>query len=330
MDFIAVDFETPNNRNDSVCSMGITLVKNGEIVFNDNLLVNPEAEFSSYNTAVHGITEKHVEGAPNFQEVWEKYKKYFNHYPIVMHGADFDTSVLYKAAYKYGIELPPMDFYCTQKLCEANYQMGKYKLQCVCDCFGIELENHNSGSDSLCAAKVMLHLLDDENTNIRVHMTADEFAEKAEAYARKQNQEKKKPRRGGTTLSFNMKTGEIAINGEVTSKVELPKTPEYEKPDCEYSDCEIVIEGNRFALTGDFGTLSREEAKTFIEQNGGKVTGSVSKKTNYVIVGTEDKAVVGADGKSRKIEQAEELIKAGIDIKIVEAERFVDYVKNKN
>ncbi|TDI77670.1 MAG: NAD-dependent DNA ligase LigA [Betaproteobacteria bacterium] len=58
----------------------------------------------------------------------------------------------------------------------------------------------------------------------------------------------------------------------------------------------IGISGKIFVLTGTFPNLSREEATEKIENLGGKVTGSVSKKTNYVIAGTDaggkyDKAV---------------------------------------
>lgn len=45
--------------------------------------------------------------------------------------------------------------------------------------------------------------------------------------------------------------------------------------------------GKTFVLTGTLPTLTREAAKEIIEQAGGKVTGSVSKKTDYVIVGAE-------------------------------------------
>ena len=46
-----------------------------------------------------------------------------------------------------------------------------------------------------------------------------------------------------------------------------------------------VLEGQTFVLTGTLPTLTRDEATALIEANGGKVTGSVSKKTSYVLVG---------------------------------------------
>ncbi len=45
--------------------------------------------------------------------------------------------------------------------------------------------------------------------------------------------------------------------------------------------------GKTFVLTGTLPTLPREEAKAMIEAAGGKVSGSVSKKTGYVVVGAE-------------------------------------------
>jgi DNA ligase (NAD+) len=48
-----------------------------------------------------------------------------------------------------------------------------------------------------------------------------------------------------------------------------------------------MLEGKTFVLTGTLPTLSRDDATRLIEELGGKVSGSVSKKTSYVVAGEE-------------------------------------------
>ena len=55
----------------------------------------------------------------------------------------------------------------------------------------------------------------------------------------------------------------------------------------EASDAPRPLLGKTLVLTGTLPTLSRDEAKELIEAAGGKVSGSVSKKTHYVIAGEE-------------------------------------------
>jgi DNA ligase (NAD+) len=69
------------------------------------------------------------------------------------------------------------------------------------------------------------------------------------------------------------------------------------------------LAGKTFVLTGTLTRYTRDEAKTMIEGAGGKVTGSVSKKTDYV--------VAGADAGS-KLDKAKELGVAVIDEKEME------------
>ncbi len=47
------------------------------------------------------------------------------------------------------------------------------------------------------------------------------------------------------------------------------------------------LAGKTFVLTGTFPTLKREDAKALLEAAGAKVAGSVSKKTDYVVAGTD-------------------------------------------
>ena len=51
------------------------------------------------------------------------------------------------------------------------------------------------------------------------------------------------------------------------------------------SGAEAIFDGMTFVITGTLPTMKRDEAKTLIESKGGKVAGSVSKKTTYLLAG---------------------------------------------
>jgi DNA ligase (NAD+) len=70
------------------------------------------------------------------------------------------------------------------------------------------------------------------------------------------------------------------------------------KMDAEKRVTTTQLEGLTFVLTGTLPTLTREAAKERIEAAGGKVSGSVSKKTSYVVAGEEA---------GSKLEKAEQL-----------------------
>jgi DNA ligase (NAD+) len=67
--------------------------------------------------------------------------------------------------------------------------------------------------------------------------------------------------------------------------------------------------GKTFVLTGTLSTMTRDEAKERIEERGGKTTGSVSKKTDYVVAGVEA---------GSKLDKANEL-----GVKVLDEEAFV-------
>jgi len=70
------------------------------------------------------------------------------------------------------------------------------------------------------------------------------------------------------------------------------------------------LEGQVIVLTGTLPTLSREDARALIESNGGKVSSSVSKKTSWVLAGSDA---------GTKLEKAQEL-----GVRIVNEDEFKD------
>jgi DNA ligase (NAD+) len=75
-----------------------------------------------------------------------------------------------------------------------------------------------------------------------------------------------------------------------------------------------LLVGKTFVLTGTLPTLSRDDARAMIEAAGGKVAGSVSKKTSYVVAGEEA---------GSKLTRAEEL-----GVAILDEEQFLKLLES--
>ena len=75
-----------------------------------------------------------------------------------------------------------------------------------------------------------------------------------------------------------------------------------------------ILHGKSFVVSGVFTDHSRDEIKNLIEQNGGKNTSSISKKTSYLVAGENM-------GPSKR-EKAEKL-----KISIISEDEFIDLLK---
>ena len=75
-----------------------------------------------------------------------------------------------------------------------------------------------------------------------------------------------------------------------------------------------IFEGLTFVLTGTLPTMTRDEASALIKERGGKVSGSVSKKTSYVLAGEEA---------GSKLTKANEL-----GVTVIDENRFMEMINN--
>ena len=143
--FAAIDFETANMERTSVCSVGVVIVRNNEMVDSFYSLIQPEPNYYNYwCSRVHGLTRNDTEHAPIFPEVWAQVAPLIEGLPLVAHNKSFDEGCL-KAAFRcYQMDYPDYEFYCT---CVASRRRMPYlpnhQLQTVAAACGYHLEHHH-------------------------------------------------------------------------------------------------------------------------------------------------------------------------------------------
>ena len=151
------DIETPNLRNDRICSIGLVVTDNyGSVEHSDYVLINPEARFDNRNMEIHGIAPVDVQTAPVFSEVWEnRLAEYFNGAFVVAHNASFDLAVLFKTISAYQIAKPQIDYACTMRMASQLHISSSSGLPALCSSLGVTMEtHHNALSDARACSEV--------------------------------------------------------------------------------------------------------------------------------------------------------------------------------
>ena len=163
MDFVAIDFETATSNPQSICSMGICVVKDNRVTETLELLIKPQPfEFNEYNIRIHGITPEMVFCKPCFSAYWEQIKPYIEGNLLVAHNASFDITALKRALDYSGIEYPEFSTLCTVQLSRKAYpDLPGHKLNELAEAFNITFSHHNAEEDAYACAKVLLQIIDD-------------------------------------------------------------------------------------------------------------------------------------------------------------------------
>lgn len=162
-DFAAIDFETANGQRTSVCSVGVVVVRGGEIRDTFYSLIRPRPNFySRFTTAIHGLTYEDTVDATDFAEVWDQVAPRIEGLPLVAHNSPFDEGCLRAVFNLYGMPYPDYRFYCT---CRASRRvfgrsLPNHQLHTVSAACGFDLEHHhNALADAEACARIALRIL---------------------------------------------------------------------------------------------------------------------------------------------------------------------------
>ena len=173
--YTAVDVETPNRNNDSICSIGIVRMEYGTPVYQREFLVNPHEHFDDYNIKIHGITPEMVRNAPTFAEIWPEISPYFDGI-MAAHSATFDLGVICKSLALYDLAIPDMPYVCTLMKARRHLpkeECGSHRLNDLCAGLKVPLEHHHNALDDALGCALILEKLIDrfgcDKTDIRTY-----------------------------------------------------------------------------------------------------------------------------------------------------------------
>ena len=162
-DFAAIDFETANECHCSVCSVGIVVVRGGQIVDRFYSLIHPVPEYYKwFCRQVHGLGPEDTDEAPVFPYVWEKIEPLIEGLPLVAHNSHFDEGCLKEVFRVYRMDYPDYEFYDTLAASRRFYgrSLPNHRLPTVAAACGYELCNHhNALADAEACAYIAIKLL---------------------------------------------------------------------------------------------------------------------------------------------------------------------------
>ncbi|RIW32557.1 exonuclease [Bacillus salacetis] len=304
MDFIALDFEIANHKLSSACSLGMVFVEENVIVDKKSFLIKPPGlDVDPDYTKIHGITREMLKDAPSFPEIWSEIHYYFSKRNLfVAHNAQFDMNVLKNTLLEYSIQIPEFEYVCSipvsTRACRGE-RIGN-SLKERAERFGVVLENHHDAlSDARACAELVIKCVESKRRK-----SLQSYCRTYGSIPVKKFSELKLQ----TTFRKRKKFNKIAIKDIVANK--------------EIFDENHELYGKNVVFTGDLLTFDRKEAMQKVVDLGGFVKSGVSRKTDFLVVGKQDKSVVGEEGLSSKEKKAYELIEQGIEIKVIGEEEL--------
>ncbi len=165
MKIVAIDFETANYSNLSICSVGIAIFENNQLADTYYSLVRPPKGYGWFRpdwiTECHGISHTDVYNAPEFPAIApELFTRLAAADVVVAHNAQFDMHVLRSTSAHFNLPCPAFDYLCTLTLGRRVWpELKSHSLDALAAHIGHQFDHHHAQADAGAAGWILLAMM---------------------------------------------------------------------------------------------------------------------------------------------------------------------------
>lgn len=304
-DYVVIDIETTglSSQSDYIIELSALKINSGTVTDEFSTLIKPDdmscedadgncCYINSFITGLTGITNEMLEEAPYLDVVLPAFLDFIGDNIIVGQNVNFDINFLYDEIKRI------LDIELHNDFCDL-LRISRLLLP--------ELRDHKLGS----IAKYF------EITPDGQHRAADDCVTTFKCFE--------------ACRVYFRKYGLPSTDVHISSKKEIYKSRRVDfkkiQPQCKVFDKSNPLYGKYIVFTGKLEAFTREDAAQIVVNYGGALQSSITKKTNFLIMGDNSDCKFIKDGKSSKQKKAEELIASGQDLKILSEDEFCDIIR---
>lgn len=190
-EMIAFDIETTglSNRTCKIIEIGAVKIKNGEVLDEMDIFVDPECHIPEAITELTSITDEMVAGAPKEKEAVEKFLAFAGDRLLIAHNANFDVGFIRVACERNGIPFEPtyLDTVALSKF--VNPELKNHKLDTIVSYYKLDDFHHHRASDDARALAGIFN----EMKNRLAQEGVDTFPRMMEAMSERTDPKKLRP-----------------------------------------------------------------------------------------------------------------------------------------
>lgn len=293
-DYTVIDIETTGLSPswDEIIELSAIKYRNNTLIDEFSTLVKPTEEIDEFITELTGITNEMLSSAPSIQECIESFFDFIGDDIVVGYNVSFDINFIYDNCVKYLNKPFTNDFIDVMRISrKALPQLKHHRQKDTAKFFQISSLREHRALDDCKTCNECYHSLElfiSENIS-----SLNDFCDLF-----------KKHRSTSHSLAKNIKATTDSFNED---------HPLFEK---------VCV------FTGVLDKIKRQDAMQIVADLGGIPADSVTKKTNFLILGNNDYCKTIKDGKSSKQKKAEKLILEGSDLQIITEQVFYDMLES--